>query len=218
MATVNKVIIVGNLGQDPEVRQFDNGNKMATINVATSERWTDKQTGEQREHTEWHRIIFNNRLAEIVGQYMRKGSSIYVEGSLRTRKWTDQQGIERYTTEIRADSMQMLGGGQSQNQGHANQGGYAQPQGGYQQSPQQSYNQAPQVPNWQGQPPQQGQWHNQPMGQGQPQGYQGQPTPQRQAPQAQYYQKINGHPTNIPVGQAPNPMTPVQGVADDMPF
>lgn len=126
MATVNKVIIVGNLGQDPEVRQFDNGNKMATINVATSERWTDKQTGEQREHTEWHRIIFNNRLAEIVGQYMRKGSSIYVEGSLRTRKWTDQQGIERYTTEIRADSMQMLGGGQSQNQGHANQGGYAQ--------------------------------------------------------------------------------------------
>ena len=201
MATVNKVIIVGNLGQDPEVRQFDNGNKMATINVATSERWTDKQTGEQREHTEWHRIIFNNRLAEIVGQYMRKGSSIYVEGSLRTRKWTDNNGQDRYTTEIRADSMQMLPSGQNNQQQ-----GYTQPQGGYQPPPQQGYNQAPQAPNWQGQP----------------QGYQGQPTPQRQAPQAQYYQKINGHSTNIPVGQpmgqAPNPMTPVQGVADDMPF
>lgn len=136
MASVNKVIIVGNLGNDPEVRQFDNGNKIATISVATSERWNDRQTGEQREHTEWHRIIFNNRLAEIVEQYLRKGSSVYVEGSLRTRKWTDQNGQDRYSTEIRADSMQMLGGrangGDYQNQGGYNGGNsYNQPRQNY---------------------------------------------------------------------------------------
>ena len=109
MASVNKVIIVGNLGNDPEVRQFQNGGKVATINVATSERWTDKTTGEQKEQTEWHRISLFNRLAEIAEQYLRKGSSVYIEGSLQTRKWTDAQGVERYTTEIKASSMQMLG-------------------------------------------------------------------------------------------------------------
>lgn len=109
MASVNKVIIVGNLGNDPEVRQFQNGGKVTTINVATSERWTDKTTGEQKEQTEWHRISLFNRLAEIAEQYLRKGSSVYIEGSLQTRKWTDAQGVERYTTEIKASSMQMLG-------------------------------------------------------------------------------------------------------------
>lgn len=110
MASVNKVIIVGNLGADPEIRRFDNGGMIATVSVATSERWTDKQTGELKEHTEWHRIVFNNRLAEIVERYLKKGASVYVEGGLRTRKWTDQTGQDRYSTEIRADVMQMLGG------------------------------------------------------------------------------------------------------------
>lgn len=110
MASVNKVIVVGNLGADPEVKRFDNGGMIANISVATSERWNDRQTGEQRELTEWHRIVFNNRLAEIAEQYLRKGSQVYIEGSLRTRKWQDQNGQDRYSTEIRAQSMQMLGG------------------------------------------------------------------------------------------------------------
>ncbi len=111
MSSVNKVIIVGRLGQDPEVRQFQNGGQVTNLSIATSERWTDKTTGERKEHTEWHRVVFNNKLAEIAQQYLRKGSQVYVEGSLRTRKWTDQQtGQERYSTEIRVDTMQMLGG------------------------------------------------------------------------------------------------------------
>lgn len=137
MASINKVIIVGNLGNDPEVRTFDNGGKIATVSIATSERWTDKNTGELREHTEWHRVVFNNRLADVVAQYLKKGSQIYVEGSLRTRKWQDQNGQDRYSTEIRADVMQMLGsrnsgggyGGQNQggqNYNNYNQGGYNQ--------------------------------------------------------------------------------------------
>lgn len=109
MASVNKVILVGNLGADPDVKTFDNGGMIANVSIATSERWTDKQTGEQRENTEWHRVVFNDRLAQIVSQYLRKGSSVYVEGSLRTRKWTDNSGAERYITEVRAVSMQMLG-------------------------------------------------------------------------------------------------------------
>ena len=114
--SVNKVILIGNLGQDPEIKQFDNGT-IATASIATSERWTDKTTGERKEHTEWHRVVFNNKLAEIAQQYLRKGSQVYVEGSLRTRKWTDQQtGQERYSTEIRVDNMQMLGGQQQQQQ------------------------------------------------------------------------------------------------------
>ena len=109
MASVNKVILVGNLGRDPEVRTFSNGGRVANVTIATSERWKDKQTNEQREITEWHRVVFNDRLAEIVEQYLRKGSQVYVEGSLRTRKYTDKDGLEKYTTEIRADRMQMLG-------------------------------------------------------------------------------------------------------------
>ncbi len=113
MASVNKVILVGNLGRDPEVRTFPSGDQVANVTIATTDKWRDKNTGENREATEWHRVVFNGRLAEIVSQYLRKGSQVYVEGSIRTRKWTDQQsGQERYATEIRADTMQMLGGRQ----------------------------------------------------------------------------------------------------------
>lgn len=109
MRGVNKVIIVGNLGSDPEVKQFANGGSVTRIAVATSEQWNDKQTGERREQTEWHRISLFNKLGEIAAQYLRKGSQVYIEGSLRTSKYTDQNGVERYATEIRADQMQMLG-------------------------------------------------------------------------------------------------------------
>ncbi|WP_410679035.1 single-stranded DNA-binding protein [Avibacterium paragallinarum] len=108
MAGINKAIIVGNLGNDPEIRTMQNGDQVATISVATSESWTDKQTGERRELTEWHRIVFYRRQAEIAGQYLRKGSKVYVEGRIRTRKWQDQYGQERYTTEIQGDVLQML--------------------------------------------------------------------------------------------------------------
>ena len=109
MSSVNKVIVVGNLGRDPEMRTFPSGDSVANVTVATTEKWRDKQTGESKSHTEWHRVVFNGRLAEIAGQYLRKGSLVYIEGSLRTRKWTDKDGQERYTTEIRGDEMKMLG-------------------------------------------------------------------------------------------------------------
>lgn len=105
---INKVILVGNVGTDPDVRYMPNGNAVTTLSVATSETWKDKQTGEKQERTEWHRVVCFNRLGEIAGEYIRKGSKIYVEGSLRTRKWQDQQGQERYTTEIVASDIQML--------------------------------------------------------------------------------------------------------------
>lgn len=105
---VNKVILVGNVGADPEVRSMPSGNAVATLSVATSEAWKDKQTGEKQERTEWHRVVCFNRLGEIVGEYVRKGSKLYIEGSLRTRKWQDQQGQDRYTTEIVATEIQML--------------------------------------------------------------------------------------------------------------
>jgi single-strand DNA-binding protein len=105
---VNKAILIGNLGNDPEVRYTPNGNAIATVSLATSESWRDKQSGEQQEKTEWHRVVFFNRLAEIVGQYLRKGSKIYIEGSIRYRKWTDKSNIERYSTEIVASEMHML--------------------------------------------------------------------------------------------------------------
>jgi single-strand DNA-binding protein len=114
MASVNKVIIVGNLGKDPEVRSFPSGDRVANATIATTDKWKDKQSNEMREATEWHRVVFNGRLAEIVEQYLRKGSQVYVEGSLRTRKWTDKDGVDKYTTEIRADQMQMLGSRQGQ--------------------------------------------------------------------------------------------------------
>ena len=105
---VNKVILVGNVGLAPELRQTTEGNSIVTLSLATSERWKDKQTGEAQEKTEWHRIVFFKQLADIVGQYVKKGSKLYVEGSIRTRKWQDQQGLDRYTTEIVANNMQML--------------------------------------------------------------------------------------------------------------
>ena len=109
MASVNKTILVGHLGKDPEIKVFPSGDQVANVSLATSDRWKDKTTGETKEHTEWHRLVFNGRLAEIAGQYLRKGSQIYVEGSLRTRKWQDNNGQDRYQTEIRVDQMQMLG-------------------------------------------------------------------------------------------------------------
>ncbi len=127
MASVNKVIIVGNLGKDPEMRSFPNGDQVANVSIATTDRWKDKTSGEMKEATEWHRINFNGRLAEIVGQYLRKGSQVYVEGSLRTRKWTDKEGVEKFTTEIRADQMQMLGSRQGMGDSSSDEGGYEAP-------------------------------------------------------------------------------------------
>ena len=110
MASVNKVILIGNLGADPESRFAPSGDAICNIRLATTETWRDKSTGERREATEWHRVAFFGKLAEIAGQYLRKGSQVYIEGSLRTRKWQDKDGQDRYTTEIRADEMKMLGG------------------------------------------------------------------------------------------------------------
>lgn len=109
MASVNKVIIVGNLGKDPDTRYMPSGDAMTNCAIATTDKWKDKSSGEQKEATEWHRVAFFGKLAEIAGQYLKKGSQVYIEGKLRTRKWTDKDGVEKYTTEIIADSMQMLG-------------------------------------------------------------------------------------------------------------
>lgn len=149
MAGVNKVIIVGNLGKDPEVRFMPNGGAVANITVATSDSWKDKQTGEQKEKTEWHRVVMFGKLAEIAGEYLKKGSKVYLEGSLQTRKWTNQQGQDQYTTEIVLQGfngvMQMLDGKSSGQQGGfapSNQQG--QQQGGFTSSNQQGQQQAPQ--------------------------------------------------------------------------
>ena len=126
---VNKVIIVGNIGGDPEVRYMPSGNAVTNVTIATSETWKDKQTGQNQERTEWHRVVFFNRLGEIAGEYLRKGAKVYIEGSLRTRKWQGQDGQDRYTTEIVASEMQML-----DSRGGSNEGGYQAPQ---KQAPQQ---------------------------------------------------------------------------------
>ncbi|WP_413725992.1 single-stranded DNA-binding protein [Sodalis sp. RH16] len=135
---VNKVILVGNLGQDPEVRYMPNGGAVANMTLATSESWRDKQTGETKEKTEWHRVVLFGKLAEVAGEYLKKGSQVYIEGALQTRKWTDQGGQERYTTEVVVNvggTMQMLGGRQGggagapgANAGGGQQGGWGQPQ------------------------------------------------------------------------------------------
>lgn len=139
MRGVNKVILVGTLGRDPESKTFANGGSLCQFSIATSESWTDKNTGERRENTEWHRIVANNRLGEIAQQYLRKGSKVYIEGKLKTRQWTDQNGVERYTTEISANELQMLDSkpandnqGQQQRQPasnphHGNNQGYGAP-------------------------------------------------------------------------------------------
>lgn len=148
---VNKVILIGNLGADPETRYLPSGGAVTNVNLATSDQWKDKQTGQPQERTEWHRVVFFNRLAEIAGEYLKKGSKVYVEGSLRTRKWQGQDGQDRYTTEIVASEMQMLDsrGGMGQDNHGAGPGDYSQepprqsrpqqppaqqmPQGGHQQ-------------------------------------------------------------------------------------
>jgi single-strand DNA-binding protein len=124
MASVNKVIIVGNLGRDPETRYMPSGDAMTSITVATTDTWKDKTTGEKKEQTEWHRISFFGKLAEIAGQYLKKGSQVYIEGSLRTRKYTDKDGVEKYATDIRADTMQMLGSRQGMGGAGMDDGGY----------------------------------------------------------------------------------------------
>ena len=126
MASINKVILIGNLGADPEMRTMPNGDAVANIRLATTESWKDKATGEKKELTEWHRVVFYRKLAEIVGQYLKKGAAMYVEGRIRTRKWQDKEGQERYTTEIEANEMQMLGGRQSVPSGDRSEydGGY----------------------------------------------------------------------------------------------
>jgi single-strand DNA-binding protein len=136
---VNKVILVGNLGQDPEVRYMPNGGAVANITLATSESWRDKATGEQKEKTEWHRVVLFGKLAEVAGEYLKKGSQVYIEGALQTRKWTDQAGVEKYTTEVVVNvggTMHMLGGrasggapaGGGQPSAGGQQGGWGQPQ------------------------------------------------------------------------------------------
>ncbi len=110
MASVNKVILVGNLGRDPEVRYSPDGAAICNVSIATTSNWKDKTSGERREETEWHRVVFYNRLAEIAGEYLKKGRPVYVEGRLKTRKWQNKEGVDQYTTEVVADQMQMLGG------------------------------------------------------------------------------------------------------------
>jgi len=140
---VNKVILIGNLGKDPEIRYMPNGGAVANISIATSDSWKDKATGEQKEKTEWHNISIFGKLAEIAGEYLRKGSSVYIEGALQTRKWQDQSGNDRYTTEVVVQGfngvMQMLGGGQQQNSQNqqSKQQSPQQAQAGFQQQPQQ---------------------------------------------------------------------------------
>ena len=134
---INKVILIGNLGAEPEVRYTPSGSAIANITLATSTSWKDKQTGEMQDRVEWHRVVFFNRLAEVVGEYLHKGSKIYVEGALRTRKWQDKAGVERYTTEIIANEMQMLDGrtggnfdSESQGNSQGNQGNFSNHEGG----------------------------------------------------------------------------------------
>ena len=211
MAGVNKVIIVGNLGKDPEVRFMPNGGAVANITVATSDTWKDKQTGEQKEKTEWHRVVMFGKLAEIAGEYLKKGSKVYLEGSLQTRKWTNPQGQDQYTTEIVLQGfngvMQMLDGKPSGQQGNF-QGQQGQSQGGFQgqqasaPAPQQAYNKPVQggyaQQGQQQAPQQQGGYSQQQSQQGQPQGGFAQQQPQ-QAPKV-------------------NPQEPSIDFDDDIPF
>ncbi len=206
---INKVILIGNLGADPEMRYTQSSTAIANLSIATSESWKDKQTGEQREQTEWHRVVCFRRLAEIAGEYLKKGSKVYIEGKLQTRKWQGQDGQDRYTTEIVCNELQMLdgrggssgyGGGQQQSAPPAQQaqqsnygGGQGQPQGGYGQ---------PAAP---AQPAQQGGYGGQQQGGGYGGGGQAQPAPQQPAQQAQ--------PT-----PAVQPMAPDSDFDDDIPF
>lgn len=195
---INKVILIGNLGNDPEQKSMPSGNAVTNITVATTESWKDKQTGQPVEKTEWHRVVFFNRLAEIAGQYLTKGSKVYIEGRLQTRKWQDQSGQDRYTTEIVANEMQML-------DGRGQQGGDVQQQGGYQQ-------QAPQQQAYQ-QPAAQ-QTPQQPAAQ--------QPAPQSSQQQASYQQPAPQQQGGYQQQQAPQaPSAPAgnfDDFDDDIPF
>lgn len=209
MRGVNKVIIIGNLGADPESRQFEGGGSVTNISVATSEQWTDKQSGEKREATEWHRIVLFNRLGEIAAQYLRKGSKVYIEGSLRTRKYQAQDGSDRYTTEIRADQLQMLDGAGDNNQ--------QQGQGNYNKPAQQQNNHSQPAQNQQNNNQQQGYQGGQQQN-NQSQGFNNQTTNQGRPPQQQNNQPAQGfnQPSNAP---ANNSMQNYGGpVDDDIPF
>ncbi|CAM3723445.1 single-stranded DNA-binding protein [Pseudoalteromonas maricaloris] len=212
---VNKVILVGNLGQDPEVRYMPNGNGVANISIATTDSWKDKNTGQLQERTEWHRVVLFGKLAEVAGEYLRKGSQVYIEGRLQTRKWTDQSGQEKYTTEIVVDmggQMQMLGGrGEQQGQGGQYQGGQQQQnnygQQSYNQAPQQQYSQPQQSQSNQQQggfAPQQSQQNSQ-----QSSGFGG----QSQGGFAPQQNQNNGQ-----SGGSSNPMEPPIDFDDDIPF
>ena len=226
---INKVILVGNLGQDPEVRYMPNGNGVANISIATTDSWKDKNTGQMQERTEWHRVVLFGKLAEVAGEYLRKGSQVYIEGRLQTRKWTDQSGQEKYTTEIVVDmggQMQMLGGrGEQQGGGGGYQGG--QSQGGYQGGQQQG--------GGYGGGAQQSQSNNSYAPQQQSAPAQQQQRPQQQsAPQQSNNQYGGGYgqqqnnapqqggfapkPQNAPQGGASNPMEPPIDFDDDIPF
>lgn len=226
---INKVILVGNLGQDPEVRYMPNGNAVANITLATSDSYKDKNTGQLVDKTEWHRVVFFGKLAEVVGEYCRKGSQIYVEGKLQTRKWQDQQGQDKYTTEIVVDGftgqMQMLGGRgegagnnagggfqgqQNQQSGFApqqsqgfNQGGQQQQQGGFNQQPQQQSAPAQQSGGF---APQQG---GQQSG-----GF----APQQGGQQSGGFAPKQNAPQGGAAGGASNPMEPPIDFDDDIPF
>jgi single-strand DNA-binding protein len=127
MASVNKVILIGNLGKDPEVRYAPSGSAICNITLATSRNWKDKTSGERQEETEWHRVVFFDRMAEVAGEYLKKGKSVYIEGRLKTRKWTDKEGVDKYTTEIMADRMEMLGSRESGGGGGDDMGGAPAP-------------------------------------------------------------------------------------------
>jgi len=215
---VNKVIILGNLGQDPEVRFMPNGSAVANITVATSESWKDKQTGEQKEKTEWHSVSLFGKLAEVAGEYLKKGSKVYLEGQLQTRKWQNQQGQDQYKTEVVIQGfngvMQML---DSRQGGGASQGGFQQQapqqQGGFQQqAPKPAYNQAPpqQQGGFQQQAPQQQQGGFQQQAPQQQQGGFQQQAPQQ--PQGGFQQQ------NQPAAPKVNPQEPTIDFDDDIPF
>lgn len=216
---INKVILIGNLGTDPEVRYMPTGGAVANLTIATSESWTDKTTNEKKENTEWHRVVIYQRLAEIAGEYLRKGSKVYIEGRLRTRKWQDQQGVERYTTEIIANELQMLDGrgeGQGAGMGQAPAMGGGAPmgqQGGYQQPaavPQQRMPQAA--------PAAQGGYAPQAPAAAAPAqgGYQQRPAQGGFQPQGNFNQPQGGF--NQAAPQQRGPMEPPIDFDDDIPF
>ncbi|MBQ4838187.1 single-stranded DNA-binding protein [Pseudoalteromonas luteoviolacea] len=216
---VNKVILVGNLGQDPEVRYMPNGNGVANISIATTDSWKDKNTGQMQERTEWHRVVLFGKLAEVAGEYLRKGSQVYIEGRLQTRKWTDQSGQDKYTTEIVVDmggQMQMLGGRNEQGgqyQSGGNQGGYGQQQGGFapQQNNQQQYGQQPAAQQGGFAPQQQAPQQSAPQPQNNNFGGQSQSAPaQGGQPQGGFAPQQQG--------SASNPMEPPIDFDDDIPF